>query len=99
MNAQTTEGELRIAFALEMTRRMEAGECVSLGMNLQCAFNLLGALQLVLCQPGFSPLTFAILNGIAESLEEKLGATPACKEVCRRGWMREYDRGIDPDLP
>jgi hypothetical protein len=99
MSVKTADIRLAADFAAEMRERIEAGECVRLELNIHWAMTLLAALQLALREPSMDGPYSAILHVIARSIEDRIGTTPAAKEICRRGWFEEYDQRIDPDLP
>ena len=95
MNAETPEDQLGAGFISEMLQRTLDGDRVELGLSLDFAFSVLAGLQLALRHPGTTGLAAARMREIACYLEEQLGRTPAAKEVCRRGWLAEYDGVIE----
>jgi hypothetical protein len=57
------------------------------------AFFLLGTLQLAMRHPQFSEHEAAsrFIRGLAEEIEQRIGKTPALREVAARGWQKQFD--------
>lgn len=86
-----TEAEIFPLYVAEMAERCTAEETVTVTFDMATAQALLAVIQLAFRHPLFKGQTAEECFGIAKGLEDQLARTPAIAEVCRRGWLPEYD--------
>jgi hypothetical protein len=82
---------LEEAFTAEMRALVESGAGLPFIFDPLEAFTLLGLLQLALRHPKIDGFPREFGQGLAHNIEERIGKTPAIREIARRGWQSSED--------
>jgi hypothetical protein len=93
INRNTSTEELFRAATIELNE-LKKGQTITLQLKPLQAWALLGNLQLALAHERNQGTTARIGYRIAKQLERAVAATPALREVARRGWQRRLTQWL-----